>query len=340
MNTTPLLGPLLITGANGFIGRYLIKRLVSENHQVRALVLPGEITDPTWNRQVEIYRGDITQPETLGPAFEGVQTVFHLASVVTDWGKESLFQAVTVEGTRNIMNRSAEVQARVVLISSFVVYGDALLLDLCTEDHPYGKPLGPYSRSKQQQEQVALEIADKRKVALSIIRPTNVFGPGSLLWVDEVVKQLQWGVPVLVGFKAKNAGLCYVDHVVDIMIRAASMPIAVGRIYNASDGSEITWKRYFSDLAKLSGAPRPKFIPWHMAKLSAEACEKIWNVLELKQRPPLTLEALNLVGSNHRVPITRALEELDYKPLNTYRESMQDVGQYIQEKGLNKKRKR
>jgi nucleoside-diphosphate-sugar epimerase len=321
--------PILITGATGFIGRALAARLLAEGHALRAFVLPGESTEGAWPGPVEVVRGDIADAGSVQRALAGVPTVFHLAAVVGDWGDEALFQRITVDGTKNVLLAAAP-GARVVLASSVVVYGDAVVRDVCPEDHPWGRPVGPYSRSKQQQEKLAFELARARGLLLTAVRPTNVYGPGSRVWVHEAIAVLRRGLPTLVGGGEKNAALCYVDNLCDVFVRAAATSAAVGRAYNASDGSDVTWKRYFTDLARIAGAKPPKSMPRPLARATACVCEPLWRAMRKKSRPPVTFESLNLVGSDLRVPIDRARGELGYQPKVSYEEGIARVARSLQ----------
>lgn len=334
MDAAGIAQPALVTGATGFIGRALIARLLRHGVRVRALVLPGEPIEGVLPEDVDIVRGDVTDPDAVSEAMRGAGTVFHLAAVVGDWGDEDLFQRITVGGTRNVMNAAAENNVRVLLASSVVVYGDFVHTSVCEEDLGYGKALGPYSRAKQQQERLALEMARTRGVRLTVIRPTNVYGPGSRPWVHDVVDQIRTGTPSLIGGGEHNAGLVHVENVVDVFTLAACRDGAVGRIYNAGEGSAVTWKQYFSDIARLIGAKPPTSIPWIVAMPAAHACEAVWKLLGLKHRPPLTLEALNLVGSDHRVPIDRARLELGYVPGVDYATGIRTVADYIKQAKL------
>jgi nucleoside-diphosphate-sugar epimerase len=281
-----------------------------------------------WPGAVEVVRGDVTDPVSLPPATRGAATVVHLAAVVSDWGREETFRRVTVEGTENVLGL-VDPGTRVLLVSSVVVYGDSVGKDLCDEDHPFGRPLGPYSRSKQAQERLAWDLARERGFELTVVRPTNVYGPGSKPWVHEVVALLRRRRPVLVGAGDGNAALCHVDNLIDLLLRAASAPQAVGRAYNASDGSDVTWRRYFTDLARIAGTEPPRSISRFLARLGAAAAEAIWGTLRISSRPPLTREALNLVGSNLRIPIERARRDLEYAPTVAYEEGLATVASYL-----------
>jgi nucleoside-diphosphate-sugar epimerase len=326
-------GPVLVTGATGFIGRRLVARLLERGVAVRALVLPDDAGG--LDARAELVRGSIERAEDVRRAAGGAATVMHLAAIVGDWGDAALFRAVTVEGTRNVL-QAVEPGARVILASSVVVYGDAIGRDVCDEDHAFGRPLGNYSRSKQDQEWLAFEIAAARGVSLSALRLVNVYGAGSRNWVDEVLVQLRRGVPTLVDGGDRNAGLCHVEHAVDAFVLAAQTPAAAGRVYNICDGSDVTWRRYFGDLARIGRARPPRSIAGPVARLAAHVCEALWTRLSLRGRPPLTLEALNLVGSNHRVPIARAARELGFAPHVSYPEALAEIAEAVSAPGASR----
>ncbi len=331
MNQTTIEQPILVTGATGFIGSHLVAALLNKRYKVRAVVLPEEPVSADWDDRVKIYRGDIADYALVERALRGAKTVFHLAALVQDWGRESLHQQVTVKGTENICRAALHVKARVVLVSSIAVYGDRIDAQLCTEDAGFGRPLGSYGRSKQEQERIVQHYAADRGLRSTIVRPSNVYGAGSRPWVDEVAKILRKGGITLVGDGNQNAGLCYVVNLVDVLVRAASRPCAVGRVYNAADEFDISWRRYFSDLARLAGTRPPRAAPLPLARFLARIFENIWKIGVFTQRPPITMEALNLVGSHHRISMERTRNELAYRPLVSYEESLDDIEKYLRE---------
>lgn len=318
--------PIFVTGANGFIGRHLVARLVDEGRRVRALVLPDETVPDGWEGRVEVRRGDISNAESVEHTMAGAASVFHLAAVVNDWGSDELHRLVTVEGTRHVLGGAARRSMRAILASSIVVYGHHLQDAVCVEDQEWGEAFGPYSRSKQAQEKIAWELAEKEGLKLSVVRPANVFGPGSKLWVEELAELLQRKMPTVIGRGEGGAGLCYVHNLVDILIRAATTEKAIRRVYNAADGSDVTWKGYVTDLAAQAGAPPPRSVHAGLAWKLAPWLERAWRLVRARNRPPLTREALNLAGSDLRIPVDRARDELGFTPVASYDEAMTAVG--------------
>lgn len=302
--------------------------LRSRTH-VRALVIPGEPTPHDWKSGIEVIRGDISDPGPVSQAAAGCVAIFHLAAVVGDWGPEDLFRRVTVDGTRNVFDAAIESECRVVLASSIVVYGDRLGRAVCDETTPLGRPYGPYSRSKQAQERLAADLADAGRCDIRIVRPANVYGPGSRPWVDEITRLLKAGRPTLISGGTQNAGLVYVDNVVDILVRAASDAAGPGDVFNASDELSVTWARYFTDLARAVGAPRPRSVPGWLAWPLSLASEAGGRAIGLNSRPPLTREAVHLVSADHRIPSQRAREQLGHETLVDYPEGLAAVERYL-----------
>src|SRR6056297_692355 len=106
--------PVLVTGATGFIGQQVVRKLLAADLAVRALVLPEETPPEEWGKAAELVRGSIDDPEA----------VIHLAAVVSDGGDETRFWRFTADGSRLVFQQARENGSRVVLASSIVVYGD------------------------------------------------------------------------------------------------------------------------------------------------------------------------------------------------------------------------
>jgi len=334
---------ILVTGATGFIGRRVIARLHGDGHRVRALVLPGEdvsgilgatshdathSADP--RNATEIVRGDVRDATTVRAAAHGVSHIIHLAAVVTDWGDDAVFHAINVGGTRNILDAAAgENCQRVLMVSSVVVYGWQLRSRQCHEDSPRQRGVGPYSRTKSESEELALTYHRQGRVPVTIVRPGNVYGPGSPNWVDEIVSLLGAGSLVMIGDGSGDASLAYVDNVVDVIVRATMHPHSAGKIYNANDGSGVSWRQYFHDLARLIDVRPPRrSIPLPVARALAITMERSFKLLRRTRRPLLTTEAVVLISSRHPVPIRRAVDELDYRPIS-YDDAMKSVAAYL-----------
>jgi nucleoside-diphosphate-sugar epimerase len=327
-------GPVLVTGASGFIGRRVAARLAKEGRTVRALVMPNESIDAITElsaKGIEISRGDVTDAKRMTTVVDGMENVVHLAAVVGDWGPDALFDRVNVGGTRNVVDAAAlEGCHRLVMVSSIVVYGERLITGGCDEDAPRGKSVGPYSRTKRESEELALDAHRRGRVGVTVVRPGNVWGPGSGLWVDEIARLAKQGMLMLLDGGKGDATLAYVDNVVDVIVRALDAPDAGGRIYNAIDAGGVTWKDYLTDIARLAGgkAPRRSLSP-AVARVLAGGMERVWRLARRPGRPLMTREAVQLLGSGPPVPISRARSELGYDPI-PYDRGLAAVARYLE----------
>jgi len=323
--------PVLVTGANGFIGQRLVARLLTAGLQVRVMTRSTQKSLALWGQAVEIVAADIADAAAVAGAMQGIGTVFHLAAHVSDWDPGGLKNRAIHAGSRMIFSTAAAAGARTILVSSIAVYGEASGRDICPEDHPYGRPRSPYDHSKQVQETLAWAAVKDEGLKLVVIRPAVVYGPGSKAWVDEAVKSLRAGGPLLIDGGDCNAGLVYVENVIDMLIKAAAAPAALGRTYNACDGLDVSWRRYFTDLACLAGLPPPQSMPLSVARMKAFAYEMTWRLLRMQTRPPLTRGAVDTMVANFRIPIDRARRELGYEPRVAYEEGMAAVSEYMRQ---------
>ncbi len=324
-----------MTGASGFIGRRVVARLANQGRAVRAFLLanedPAAIRELADARGLAVVRGDITDAASVTAAVKGAGRIVHLAAVVGDWGPDALFERVNVGGTRHVVDAAAaESCERLVMISSIVVYGKRLADGGCDEDAPRGEGVGPYSRTKRASEELALAAHAAGRLPVPVVRPGNVWGPGSGVWVDEVVKLARKGMMMMISGGKGDATLAYVDNVVDVIVRALDAPAAPGRVYNALDAGGVSWRDYLTDLARLGGAKPPKrSLPPAVARTLAGGMERVWKLARRPGRPLLTREAVQLLASGPPIPIARARAELGYDPM-PYDRGLAAVARYLE----------
>jgi len=328
-----ILSPILVTGATGMIGSSLVYRLLQLEKEVHVFVLPTDQIPLAWEGRVHIHWGDIAQKHYVERAMEDCQIVFHLAAVVSDWGLRSLFQQVNVDGTSHVLETAASRNIRVILTTGSAVYGRDLAFFECHEDRPHGQALSFYGMSLQAQERIALQLMATYRLACTIVRPANVYGPGSRNWVYDLIEAIKRG-PTLLGDGKQNAGLVHVDNVAEILLLAAAKKRAIGEIYNAAEENKVDWMTYQKDLAKAAGTPSPRYFPKSLAWGIAKIQEWVWKRLSIGSRPHFTLEAINRIGSNHRIPINKAKQELGYQPKKSYQEGMKELKDFLQKQYL------
>jgi nucleoside-diphosphate-sugar epimerase len=326
MNT--LTQPILVTGGAGFIGSHLVERLLADGNDVIVFDVPGAPIPDAWHARARIVYGDIANRDDVRAAMKNIGTVFHTAAIVSDWAPRESYERVTLQGSHFVFEEAVRNKTRVLLLSSGSVYGDKIGRVELREDEPLGKPLGIYGEYKQKQENLAWKFHRTQGMALTVVRPFKVFGPGSKPWVHEVAKNLLAGKPTLINDGNYNAALIYIDNLVDILLLAASLPHAQGRCYNGYDGLRVTLRQYFTDLARIIGAPPPRAMPGGFAKILAAVIEPTWKILKIKTRPLLTSDSLRMISSNYRISTARVFDELDFTPRVSYEEGMRRVEEY------------
>ncbi len=184
--------PILVTGANGFIGVYVVKTLVKMGYcNIRCFVRPssdtyqlGTISMENAESKIDIFKGDLIDKNDCENAVKDIKVIYHLAA-----GREKSFAGAfmnSVITTRNLLDavKNSKVLLRFVLVSSFAVYsnfnmkrGEVINEESPIEDEPM-KRFEPYTYAKLQQEKILMEYGEKFRIPYVIFRPGNVFGPG------------------------------------------------------------------------------------------------------------------------------------------------------------------
>src|SRR3990170_3639562 len=266
------LGPVLVTGAGGFIGGRLCERLVLEGVRVRALVRSTDQAARLAARGVEPVRGDLTRPDDLPPAVRGCGVIFHCGAWMGEpWTWEAA-RAANVEGTRSLLDASLRAGAsRFVHVSSISVYGPTTA-DPIDEQTPLW-PLGPYRATKIGAEQEVVS-AHGRGLPTVILRPGQVFGPGDLRLSGLVLRWLRRGLPLVV---EGGRGFCYpiyIDNLVDALLASATTADAVGGIFNLAD-ADVPWGEFLGSYARMAGRRMRRFFCQWSATCRGRSCRRI-----------------------------------------------------------------
>lgn len=171
----------IVTGANGHIGAWVVRTLIDRGVDVVAFVRPGSDRRGLEGLEVELAEGDILAPETLPPAMEGCDTLFHCAAVFSLWAKDDdpILRAA-IDGTENVLRAAAAASIRrVVLTSSVATVGGSTSADVLLDADCWAEGLTvPYYVAKQRAERRAWELAEELGLEMCTILPTVVLGPG------------------------------------------------------------------------------------------------------------------------------------------------------------------
>jgi 2-alkyl-3-oxoalkanoate reductase len=313
----------LVTGAHGFVGSHLVEGLLAAGHRVRALVSPwGDLANlRRVLDEVEVVRRDITVPEGLEAACAGVETVFHAAARVAEWGPWTPFQRTNVLGTEGILRAAERAGARrLVLVSSVAVHRYTGYRDADPRPAPLDGDLTAYARSKALAE---LVVGRARGIEPVIVRPGAwPFGPRDPT-LRRVVRALRSGVFPLVDGGRSVLNTAYVDNLVDGLILAGTVPAAAERVYMIADDGMPTWREVLSELARLVGAaPLWLPLPAALALAAGSVVEAAWRKVRPDRPPPIGRYAAALVRHDLHFSIRHARDELGYDPTVPWREGL------------------
>ena len=206
----------LVTGANGFIGSGVVRALLAAGETVHGLVQPGTPTDSIDTLPLALFTGDVTRPETLPPALDGVDVVLHLAAVARDWGPPALFERVNVGGTEAVLAAAERAGAqRFVLVSSVAVHAYRDYPE-AGEDTPRDGGALPYAASKIQAEDRVRTAHEAGRIEGVIARPGVVpFGPRDRMAFLPLARALERrAVPLVSGGRARFT-TAYVENLAE-----------------------------------------------------------------------------------------------------------------------------
>lgn len=241
---------ILVTGANGFLGRHLVPCLQERGHSVRAVVRPSS-ADPAW-KAVDVVRADFRVHPDLTPLFDGVDAVLHLAAAVE--GDEDTQFASTVVGTERFLDAMARSSVkRLVLVSSLVVYDWQRARGTLDEETPLATDvyrMGAYDIAKHWQERVVLRMAARHGFQLTVLRPGFIWGAGR----SEIAGMGRiFGRAYLMVGPATRLPLTHVENCADCVAAATENPAAIGRVFNVVDDDDVRVWRYAREHARRSG---------------------------------------------------------------------------------------
>jgi nucleoside-diphosphate-sugar epimerase len=318
----------LVTGASGFIGSALVRELIGRGDRVRALALPGEDASALEKQGAEIVRGDLTAPESLSGTCNGIETVYHLAGRVTDWGTKRQFYSAIYDATENLITEAAGRASRFVYVSSIAAMGMGLHLKGVKETDPTRKSGVPYNDAKADAEALVRTYHNEGKIACVIVRPANVTGPRSV-WVRDIIERMMtMPVPLFDGGRY-SASFVYVDNLVDGIIRAGTMDIAKGKAYHFRDDWSVTWKEYITDLGSFIGKRPHGSIPFSVAWPLGAIMDFIFTPLHI--RPQITRLAVSVMGRDNDVDTTLARTELGWRTKVSYAEAKEKIGAWVKD---------
>lgn len=316
----------LVTGALGFIGGAIANRLRTEGWRVRGV-------DVRADADRDVVAGDISKPGEWQEAAAGCRLVVHTAAVVSNAiGFESQWR-VNVLGTRHVISAAVSAGSeRFVLLSSVRAFGDAGFPDGVDERWPVRPDGSPYVNTKVAAEQVALAAHAAGEIPVTVIRPGDVYGPGSRPWVLLPLEMIQAGRFALPAGGKGIFSPIYIDDLVDGIVLAATRPEGVGQIFTLTDGAAVPTSEYFGHLARIASRKAPRTLPTPVLVAAARANQLAERLRGRgTENNPETIAYLARTGTYSN---EKARELLGFEPKVTLAEGMDRTERWLRDEGL------
>ncbi len=254
---------ILVTGSEGFIGSHLTETLLKKGYKVRAFVLYNSFNSWGWledlpeeiKKNLEVFMGDIRDPNGVREALKGCDTVLHLAALIAipfSYHSPDSYVDTNIKGTLNVVQAAKEFGAKVVHTSTSEVYGSANYIPI-DETHPL-KGQSPYSASKIGADQIAMSFFNSFDTKVSIIRPFNTYGPrqSARAVIPTIITQILNGEnKIKLGSIHPTRDFTYVEDTVSGFLAALNTDEGIGEVINLGSGFEISIEDTVKTIAKL-----------------------------------------------------------------------------------------
>lgn len=306
---------IFITGGTGFIGRKLVKKLLYRRESVHLLSRKHSDLRGLQRGGVKIFYGDVTNEESLRPAMQDCQRVFHLAAYARNWARHpSVYYRVNIEGFRNVAEIALDNKIeKIVFTSSAMTFGPTS--EQIGNEKMSRKPkvfFTEYEKTKYLAEIESEKLLEK-SLPLVIVNPTRVYGPGKMTEGNSVTRMIEMYIhgrfPIILGKGLEIGNYVYIDDVVDGHLKAMSKG-KIGQKYILG-GENSSLNHFFSLLSHLSGKkPPPIHIPPNLAKLFAKV-EK-FKAMIMGTYPLITTGWVETFLRNWAFSSEKAISELGY----------------------------
>lgn len=311
---------VLVTGADGFIGSHLTETLLEQGHEIKAFVyynsfntwgwldtLPKEKLD-----QIEIFQGDIRDPNGVRTAMKGMDEVFHLAALIAipfSYHSPDSYVDTNIKGTLNVLQAARDLETqRILVTSTSEVYGTAQYVPI-DEKHPY-QGQSPYSATKIGADRLAESFYRSFEMPITIVRPFNTYGPrqSARAVIPTIISQLLAGKEeIKLGSLTPTRDFNFVKDTANGFIQIAKSDKTIGEEINIATMQEISIGQLAEEIISQIN-PKAKII-----------CD------EQRLRPEKS-EVNRLLGDN-----TKIKSLTDWEPQYTLKQGIEETIQWIKQ---------
>jgi dihydroflavonol-4-reductase len=332
---------IVLTGATGFVGGAVARRLAAEGHEVHALVLPSSDRSRLDGCPVTFHTGDITDPASLDGLFYRAEWVIHAAGMLGRAGvSQETYDRVNAEGARHVFAAVGHARAagetsvdlRMLHVSSAGVLGP-IRDDAPGATFDETSPLAPsnaYERSKALGETYAREAIDVG-LPLVIARPEFIYGPGDV-HVLGLFRAIRRGIYFTIGDGENTCHPTYVDDMVDGLL-ACLRKGDIGEIYHIAGPRPLPFRELTTTIAEALGVRPPRLrLPRSLAYAGAAGLEAMGQVTG--RAAPLSRTGVAFFSENRRSTYAKAERELGFTPRVDLHDGVEWTVAWYREQGL------
>ena len=306
----------LVTGATGFLGGALARRLHTMGWDILALGRNVSALKKLEGENIRVMRVNLEDERAMMDACKDVEIVFHCGAFPSPWGNYQTFYQANVVGTRNVIRACMEYKVkRLVHVSTPSIYFEYASRVNVKEDDPLPAPITNYSATKLLAEK-ELDRAFEDGLATIAIRPRAIFGPGDTVIFPRLIPRLQSGRLPILGDGENIVDLTYVENVVDSLLLCAESPAqTLGRKYNITNGEPVKLWELVKRICKELNLQFPaRKISYRAAHTLAGALEIIYKFIPNQPEPPLTRYSVSMMANSTTLDISAARRDLNYNP--------------------------
>lgn len=325
---------ILITGIGSFLGCRAAELAREQGMKVRGLQCSKDnVKALQQHLDAEVIVGSINNPVAARKACQGATIVLHTAGVTPENSSLEKFRAVNVGGTINMAKVAMHSGVKAfVHVSSGMVYGFNYP-DHVTEGGPLSRENNPYCQTKIEAEQKLLQLNKPRNFGIIIIRPGDVYGPGSIPWTVRPLLLMRKRL-----FLLANGGHGVMNHVyIDNLIQAIFLALekeAYGETFNITDGQETSWKEYFTRLAEIANVPVPLSLPAGLIRLPIKL--RRFGQKLLGENIDTLPASVDLLTRRYAYSVEKAQSKLSYKPKISLEEGLKRTKEWLKKADIQK----
>lgn len=324
----------LVTGANGFLGRHLVRLLREHGWEVCGLVRRRD--EALAASGIELFHGDLRSVDAVRLASRDVDVVFHTASVSGIWGNWKHFHGNNVVATRNVVQACQEngIRRLVYTSSPSVTFTGEHQIHV-DETAPYAsKFLANYPRSKAMAEQHVLAASDGAGLMTCALRPHLIWGPGDRHLVPRLMERARSGQLRRVGDGTNQIDMIHVENAALAHIRAAEAlqpgSRVCGQAYFLSQGEPVNCWQWINEILQLAGLPRVRdSISFWWAWRLGYALECYHEMFDIEREPRMTRFLAAQLARSHYFDISRARRDFGYEPVVSTERGMKQLEQSL-----------